>query len=285
MNYRHSFHAGNFGDVFKHALLMPLIRGMQRKEKGFAFVDTHAGLGSYDLEAEAPGRTREYLDGIGRLGRVANPPAALEPFLELVRAFNSARGGPADAIRFYPGSPWIAARLRRPQDRLALSELHPEDFETLRAGFFRERGVGVQRIDAYSALKAHLPNPERRALALIDPPYEDANEVSHIHAAIESALGRMPAATIALWYPIKDRSANEAFKALLGTLPLPPTLCAELLVRRDDRPALLNGCGLAVLNPPWRIEEELAPIVAALEPVLAVESGARSGIEWLVEES
>lgn len=284
MNYRHIHHAGNFCDVFKHALLLPLIRGLQRKEKGFLFLDAHAGVGAYDFAAVA-GRTPEYLNGIGRLWSRQGPPPVLTEYLGLVRRFNHARGNSGASLRHYPGSPRIAAALLRPQDRLALTELHRDDFEALRAEFARERGVGLQRLDAYAALRAYLPPPERRALVLIDPPYEDANEVSRIHAGLAEALTRFPSGTYVVWYPIKDRGSVDAFKALLETLPLPPTLAVELTVFDRDPPDRLNGCGLAILNPPWQVADELATLAEALRQELAIESGASAGLEWLREES
>jgi len=285
MNYRHSFHAGNFCDVFKHALLGPLVRGLQRKEKGFLFLDTHAGTGAYDLSASPPGRTLEFVDGIGRLWERTDLGTAVGDYVARVRAFNSARGQPGvETLRHYPGSPRLAAGLLRPQDRLALTELHPDEFESLRAEFARERGVSVQCIDAYSALRAYLPPPERRALVLIDPPYEDHNEVVRIHAALGEMLVRFPPATYVIWYPIKDRSSAGAFKALLHTLPLPPTLAVELMVHAHDPADRLNGCGLIVLNPPWQSADELAAIAQELRGLLAREPGAWAGLEWLRDE-
>lgn len=284
MNYRHIFHAGNFADVFKHALLLPLIRGMQRKEKGFLFLDTHAGLGAYDLASLPAGRTLEYADGIARLWTGENPHPLVREYVELARRFNRERGGTEAAPRFYPGSPRLATMLLRPQDRLALSELHPEDFETLRAEFGRERGVGIQKLDAYAALRAWLPPPERRALVLIDPPYEDREETARLHAAVEAMLERFGSATYVVWYPITDRSGTDAFKSTLRTLPLPPTLAVELVIYAEERPGRLNGCGLLVLNPPWQIAGELLSTAVALRDALAVEPGARATLDWLREE-
>lgn len=284
MNYRHIFHAGNFADVFKHALLVPLIRGMQRKEKGFLFLDTHAGVGAYDLSSLPAGRTLEYADGIARLWTGGNPGPILREYVDLVREFNRERGGTEAAPRFYPGSPRLAAKLLRPQDRLALSELHPDDHAALRDEFRRERGVGIQNIDAYSALRAWLPPPERRALVLIDPPYEDREETARLHDAIEAMLTHFGSATYVVWYPITDRSGTDAFKATLRTLPLPPTLAVELVIYADERTDRLNGCGLLVLNPPWQIAPELLSTAQALRDALAVEPGARASLDWLRDE-
>jgi 23S rRNA (adenine2030-N6)-methyltransferase len=284
MNYRHNFHAGNFGDVLKHALLLPLLRGMQRKEKGFLYIDTHAGLGSYDLTAAPAGRTLEFTGGIGRLWEASAVPEPLREYLELVRRFNRDAGVPAGVLRFYPGSPQVATMVLRPQDRVALSELHPEDFEVLRKTFAHRRSVSVQRIDAYSALLANLPPPERRALALIDPPYEDANETSRLHAGLEAALRRWPAATLVVWHPIKEPAATEGFKAVLLTLELPPTLAVDFILDPAFPPGRLNGCGLLVLNPPWRIADELAATAEAVREALAGGTLARTRLEWLREE-
>lgn len=284
MNYRHSFHAGNFADVFKHALLVPLVRGMQRKDKGFLFLDTHAGSGAYNLNATPSGRTLEYVDGIGRLWTRQDLAAGVRAYVDVVRKFNFSRGAIGETLRFFPGSPRLAAALLRPQDRLALSELHPDDFETLQTEFSRERGVNVQRIDAYSALRAFLPPPERRALVLIDPPYEDHNEVVRIHAALAETLERFPSGTYVIWYPIKEHAGAGAFKSLLTTLALPPTLAVEITVYGNDPPDRLNGCGILVLNPPWQIAGELAAIATSLRDLLALEPGANAGLEWLREE-
>ena len=285
MNYRHIYHAGNFGDVLKHALLVPLVCAMQRKEKGFVFVDTHAGTGGYDLAAAAAERTSEFAAGIGRLWKAGETPSALSDFLEIVRTYNQAQGAAPGELRYYPGSPSIAAALLRPQDRLALSELHPDDFAELQQAFHRRPRVHTQQIDAYSVIRAYLSSPECRAFVLIDPPYEDANEVSRLHAGLEVGLQRLPAGTFAIWYPIKDRSATDGFLAVLQTLDLPPTLTVELTIRPDNRPDRLNGSGLLVVNPPWRIEGELAAIADALHGTLAVEPGSRAKLEWLVPET
>lgn len=284
MNYRHIFHAGNFADVFKHTLLLPLIRGMQRKEKGFLFLDTHAGLGAYDLASVPAGRTLEYADGIARLWTAENAHPIVREYVGLVRRFNLERGGTEAAPRHYPGSPRLASMLLRPQDKLALSELHPDDFAALRDEFRRDRQVGIQKIDAYSALRAWLPPPERRALVLIDPPYEDREETTRLHDAIDAMLTHFPSGTYVIWYPITDRSGTDAFKSTLRTLPLPPTLAVELVIYASERADRLNGCGLLVLNPPWQIADELRSTAEALRDALAVEPGARATLDWLRDE-
>lgn len=285
MNYRHIFHAGNFGDAVKHALLIPLLRGMQRKESGFLYLDVHAGTASYDLEADAAQRTKEFATGIGRLWTASIAHPAIREYVEIVRAFNRAQGASNGSLHYYPGSPAIVARLRRKQDRLALSELHPDDFESLLRFFAGERNVSAQQIDAYSAMRAHLPPKERRALILIDPPYEDPNEAARIHAALADALRRFPSGCYVVWFPIKNGFAAAAFTAHLDTLPLPPTFVVELTLTAGDGSERLAGCGLVVLNPPWQIETELERIAAELASLLARDDTASHRAFWLQTEA
>ncbi|PTY04751.1 23S rRNA (adenine(2030)-N(6))-methyltransferase RlmJ [Opitutaceae bacterium EW11] len=288
MNYRHQFHAGNFADVWKHCLLIPLIRGMQRKDKGFLFLDTHAGRGAYDLSAAARGdsleRTPEHPDGFGRLSAAPNLPGLVSEYVSLVKEFNWARGGAGTEVRYYPGSPWITQKLLRDQDRLALCELHPEENSALKAEFAQERGVSVQTLDGYTAIRAMLPPLEKRAMVLIDPSFEEKDEFDRIVSAVTEALRRMPAVTIAVWYPLTQRAGvDRFFDQLLLTNP-PPCFTAELMVAGEDSSLKMKGCGLLVLNPPWQIEREFAPAVEALPGLLAQGTGGGGRLVWLVRE-
>lgn len=292
MNYRHQFHAGNFADVWKHALLIPLIRGLQRKDKGFLFLDTHAGRGSYDLAAAARGdslaRKPEHPDGIGRLLSADALPVGLADYLSLVKEFDWSRSSGSSTastgLRHYPGSPWITQRLLRDQDRLALCELHPDESAALKAEFTQESGVTVQTLDGYTAIRAMLPPLEKRAMVLIDPSFEEKDEFAQIVAAVKEAVRRMPAVTIAVWYPLTQRAGVDAFlDQLLMTNP-PPCFTAELMVAGEDSALKMKGCGLLVLNPPWQIERELSPLVEALPALLAQGPGSSGRIQWLVKE-
>lgn len=289
MNYRHHYHAGNYADVFKHVLLVPLIRAMQRKEKGFLYLDTHAGRGSYDLTLPSvlpDGREREpeHPAGIGRLWDAENLPAGVVEYLALVWRFNERKGGPADALQFYPGSPWLARLLLRPQDRMALCELRAEEAEALEFEFARERNVQVLALDGYTGLKAQLPPPEKRALVLIDPPFESKGEFADIERGVAEALRRLPSAVIAIWYPVTERARTEAFQRALQTLAV-PALCAELSIAGDGSQLRMKGCGLLVLNPPWRIEPEIQTVLPSLVERLQVDDGARATCTWLVPEA
>jgi len=289
MNYRHHFHAGNFADVFKHVLLLQLIRAMQRKEKGFLYLDTHAGRGGYDLalpalRADGAIREPEFPAGIGRLWDAPGLPPVLADYLGLVRRYQERQGGTGPELRFYPGSPWIAKMLLRPQDRMALCELRPDDAEALDFAFARESRVTVQVLDGYTALKALLPPPEKRALVLIDPPFEEKGEFAAILRGLGDVLRRLPGAACAVWYPITERAGVGELQHDLHALPLPPTLYAELHVAGEQSALRLQGCGLLVLNPPWQIETEIRAVLPALVERLGVEPGASSDLGWLVPE-
>ncbi|MDD3179744.1 MAG: 23S rRNA (adenine(2030)-N(6))-methyltransferase RlmJ [Opitutaceae bacterium] len=285
MNYRHHFHAGNFADVFKHVLLLVLLRAMQRKEKGFLYLDTHAGRGGYDLGATMPGREPEWPGGIGRLWDAPDLPPALAGYVALVRQFDARHGPATGAPHHYPGSPWVAKQALRPQDRLVLTELRADDAEALAAEFAEQRRVSVQCLDGYTALKALLPPPERRALTLIDPPFESKTEYADILAGLREALRRFPGGVYAIWYPLTERARADEFLAALQAPPAPPALLAEFNVAGPDSELRLKGCGLLIINPPWQIEREFAVLLPALTDRLQTGAGASWRLEWLVPEA
>jgi 23S rRNA (adenine2030-N6)-methyltransferase len=287
LNYRHHYHAGNYADVFKHVLLLQLVRAMQRKEKGFLYLDTHAGRGGYDLTVPSvlpDGRTREpeHPAGIGRLWAIRREDAVAD-YLELVRRFNERRGGGPGALQFYPGSPWLVRMVMRPQDRMTLCELRPEDAEALDLEFAREKGVKVLALDGYTGLKAQLPPPEKRALVLVDPPFESKEEFADIAQGLAEALRRMPGVVLAVWYPVTERARTDAFQQEITGLGV-PALFAELAIAGDGSQLRMKGCGLLVLNPPWRIDGEFRAVLPALVETLRVDDGARGVCQWLVPE-
>ena len=290
MNYRHHYHAGNYADVFKHVLLLQLIRAMQRKEKGFLYLDTHAGRGGYDLSMPSvlpDGRSREpeYPAGIGRLWDwAAGKGAVIEDYLALIRRFNDRQGAVGPELKFYPGSPWVAKLSLRAQDRMALFELRADDAEALDFDFARESRVKVQAIDGYTGLKAVLPPPEKRALVLIDPPFESKNEFTDILTGIREMLKRLPSAVCAVWYPITERVRVDGFHRDFLELAPPPTLFAEIHIAGDGSQLRMKGCGLLILNPPWQIAGEIRAILPLLVERLKVDAGAGFECAWLVPE-
>jgi 23S rRNA (adenine2030-N6)-methyltransferase len=278
MNYRHAYHAGNFADVQKHAVLALVIEHLKRKEGAFRYVDTHSGIGVYDLGSVQAEKTGEWQDGIGRVLAAANPPAELEPYLRAVDSVN-----PGGGVLHYPGSPAVVAALARPIDKLALCELHPEDAATLRRAFARDGRVGVHHMDGYVALKAMLPVPERRGMVLIDPPFEVRDEFAQMRKGLAQALKRWPTGLYGLWYPIKAREPVARFHADLAMLGLPKALVAEVMVHDGDAPDRLNGAGLVLVNPPWKLDEALGTLLPWLAATLAPGTGFHR-LEWLVPE-
>jgi 23S rRNA (adenine2030-N6)-methyltransferase len=286
VNYRHHFHAGNFADAMKHALLAELVRGLQRKETGLLLLDTHAGRGRYDLEAAARGdslaRQPEWPDGLGRLWERADLPPALAAYVALVRDFDRRQGNLTPAPRFHPGSPRLLEILARPQDRAVFCELEPGESAALRGEFLLSPRTEVRAMDGYTAVRALLPPPERRALVLIDPSYERPDEPVQIVGAIRDGLRRLPAGTFAIWYPLSPRARPDELLDRLAELPLPPTLVAELVV--NPASPTMAGCGLAILNPPWQFDRVARPLLDFLGKILAQAPDAGGHLRWLVPE-
>ena len=261
MNYRHAFHAGNFADCAKHALLLWMLDALARKPKPFFVLDTHAGVGRYDLHRGDAARTGEWRDGIAKL--LHDPAPALRRYVEAVSAIESVGDG-TEGEFLYPGSPLLIYQALREDDRLACCELHPEDEAALRAVFHGEGQAGVHLRDGYTALRALLPPKERRGLILIDPPFEAPGEFERLLKALEDGAARFDTGIYVAWYPIKGRAPVTAFHDAVRHAGLRDVVAAELWLRRPIDPAVLNGCGLLVRNPPYGFEAAAGEILGAL---------------------
>ena len=277
--YRHLFHAGNFADVFKHALLARLLLALARKDKAFCYLDTHAGIGRYDLTHPWAQKNAEWKEGIGRLWNRMDPPETLVPYLDTVRAEN-----PDGRLRFYPGSPRIARRLLRPIDRMVLTELNKADQATLKELFDGERRVAVHLMDGYQALKAFLPPPERRGLVLVDSSFDRAGEFQRMTEALAAAHKRWATGVLAFWYPLMEPSVMRAFQRQVADSGVRRILRLEFSIRPERWSTSLRGCGLLVVNPPFGFDGEARAIVEWLQPVLAEEGKGAWSVEWLVPE-
>ncbi len=279
MNYRHAFHAGNFADVLKHLVLTLCLERLNAKPTPWRYIDTHAGVGLYDLTSQEAERSPEWRQAVLRLWeQIGSAPPdvrqALGPLMACLRAEN-----PGETLTIYPGSPSMAAAMARADDALRLCELHEESNERLHAALGRDRRVKIELRDGYEALVAYLPPPERRGLVLIDPPFEagraDArSDFAWILRAMRKSLKRWPEGAYAIWRPIKDIAAVEAFDAELATLAidecgLPPDklLVVDLWVRALGA-GPLAGAGLVLVNPPYGLEENLAVALPWLADVL-----------------
>jgi 23S rRNA (adenine2030-N6)-methyltransferase len=277
MNYRHAFHAGGFVDVMKHVTLTRLIEYLKLKPAAFRMIDTHAGIGRYSLTGDEAKRSPEWLDGIDRLLRAEIRPAAktlLQPYLDAVMSEN-----PNGTLARYPGSPLLARRLFRPQDRLSALELHPADYRRLRDLFEGDVQVRVTELDGWLALNAYVPPKEKRGLVLVDPPFEEPGEWGRMVEGLGKAHRKWATGIYLLWYPLKEPREVNGFVADLKATGIARMLRAELTVA----PALagtLYGSGLIVVNPPYTLEGELRIVLPALAEVLQ-QGKAGHRLEWI----
>ena len=282
MNYRHAFHAGNFADVVKHIILTRILAYLMKKDAAFRVIDTHAGIGLYDLFGNEAERTGEWQDGIGRLID-AKPPAPfaelIAPYLGAVRARNS-----DGRLRYYPGSPMITRHMLRSQDRLMALELHPSDAWALRKNFADDFQVRVTTLDGWAAMGTHLPPKEKRGLVLVDPPFEEKGEFTRMAQSLEKAHARWPGGIYAYWYPIKDVTEVNAYIKALKASGIPKILRIELTIDSPATPPRLHGTGMIVVNPPFVLEQEMRTVLPVLAELLGVEGRGRWSVDWVAGE-
>ena len=278
MNYRHAYHAGNHADVLKHAVLARVLVHLKKKDKPFRVIDAHGGIGIYDLDGIEAGKTLEWQGGIGKMAEPFAPgvEALLTPYRETVAKLN-----PDGGLARYPGSPWIAARFMREEDRMVANELHPEDKVLLEDCFRHDRRVKVTGVDADICIKANLPPPERRGLVLIDPPYEQTDEADRAMRMLAEGLRRFATGCFMLWYPVKADGLAERLCDAAQALAVPGTLKCELRVRESFREGGLAGSGLVIVNPPWRLDRELALLLPALARRLGLGNWGQGTVSWL----
>ncbi len=282
MNYRHAYHAGNFADVLKHVVLALCLQHLRLKDTPFRVLDTHAGAGLFDLDGIEAGKTGEWRDGVGRIlaaDAPPPPPAIIDLLAPWLAAIVASNDGVADQWHRYPGSPAIAAHALRPQDKLVLSELHPSDRNSLSALFRRDEAVKVVELDGWMALRSFLPFPERRGLILIDPPYEERDELVRLPGRLAPALKRFANAMVIIWYPAKSPDAVEHLHREVQALGGLKILRADLSVGiAGDAPGL-SGCGLLIINPPWTLPGQLRQLM----PFLAERLAQGPDASWKVE--
>jgi 23S rRNA (adenine2030-N6)-methyltransferase len=265
--YRHAFHAGNHADVLKHVVLVALLAHLNAKEKGWRYVDTHAGAGGYSLEGRYAQKKSEFEQGVARVLARDDAPPIVADYLTLVRRFN-----PPGSLEQYPGSPAIAQMLMRPQDQLRLSELHPTDHRILAAYLGKASGVQVANVDGFEALKAHLPPPTRRGLVLIDPSYEGqrgAGQYARVVAALRDALQRFADGIYMVWYPRVARVEATQLPRRLRALAPKGWLDARLEVQKAQGGFGLAGSGVFVINPPHTLHAQLQQALPWLAEALA----------------
>jgi len=277
VNYRHAYHAGNFADVLKHSVLVALLEALKHKSTPISYLDTHAGSARYALTSDEAEKTREFAAGITPLLGLAQLPSELHVYLNLVRAFNS-----GSQLHTYPGSPLIAASLLRANDRMIFCELQADEARKLKAEFASDPRVGCHQRDGYEAMRAFLPPKEKRGMVLVDPPYEA--QLAEFEAILESmreAHRRWPTGLYAIWFPIKLRQDIEIFYRRLRELAFTKILVAELCLHQPNTALRLNGCGLALINPPYRFEHSLSAMLPVLAKALEQSRYGSHSVRWL----
>jgi 23S rRNA (adenine2030-N6)-methyltransferase len=277
LSYRHAFHAGNHADVLKHLIEVQLLRYLAQKDKPFWYIDTHAGAGCYSLDSGYAIQNAEYESGIARLWARDDLPAPLAEYVMLVKHFN-----PDGQLKLYPGSPLVAMQLLREQDRMRLFELHPSDSEILQQNFAGHgTQVLMQAADGFGALKALLPPPPRRALALIDPPYEDKQDYQRVVEALREGLKRFANGIYAVWYPQLQRAEARQLPEQLKRLPVKSWLNVALTVQTPNEDGFgMYGSGMFILNPPWLLHGVLQEVMPYLVKILGQDSGAAFTLEY-----
>lgn len=274
MNYRHAYHAGNFADVMKHTALIAALDYLKKKDKPFCVIDSHAGSGLYDLSGHEASRTKEARTGVAKLTGLGDMPPALARYVEVVGSFGNDR---------YPGSPLIAQKLLRRDDRLVAVEKHPEEYAALEAALRPFANTRTIQADGYARLVALLPPPERRGLVLIDPPYEADDEFAQVSAALAAAWTRFATGIYLIWFPIKRRADADSLAGEIRSRGVTKLLLLTLDVGRpaDAPPERLSQSGLLVANPPFGFEASMREALAYLAKHLAQGPGAGSRVQSL----
>ncbi len=273
--YRHAFHAGNHADVLKHIVLGLVLRHMNVKDKGYRFVDTHAGAGGYSLEGRYALKKGEFEQGIARLWGRDDLPGPVADYVALVRQFN-----PQGSLEQYPGSPAIAQMLLRAQDQMRLYELHPTDERILRGFIDKTQPAQLLHADGFAGLRSQLPPPTRRGVVLIDPSYEGNGDYARVVATLREALGRFAEGTYLVWYPQVTKVEAAQLPRRLKALAPRGWLHARLTVQRPDSQGFgLAGSGMFVINPPHPLHEQMRTLLPWLTTALAQYDGASHLLE------
>jgi 23S rRNA (adenine2030-N6)-methyltransferase len=255
LSYRHGFHAGNHADVLKHWACVLMAEYMSEKGKPYWYVDTHSGAGVYSLDSAESAKTEEYKSGIQAIWN-QDTPKVFASYFDIIKALNK-----SDELKLYPGSPWFVAQCLEQGDRARLFELHPQDYKLLNRNFGGDRSIKVEQLDGFSGLKALLPPLTKRALVVIDPPYEQLKEYDLVVQNITQSLKRFATGVYVVWYPLINRNekqnASEKMVNKLKKLGAKSTLDVRFWVSGKDEEAGMYGSGLFILNPPWSLERQL----------------------------
>jgi len=278
LSYQHAYHAGNFADVHKHAVLCLLLEALRAKEKPYFVLDAFAGRGGYDLASQESAKTGEYHHGVEKVWPESDAPPSLSSYMAAVRQYNE-----DDGLKRYPGSPWLIRQLLRQQDRMALCELHPAEFDLLRSTIRSSRQVALHMRDGLDAMKGLLPPKERRGLLLIDPSYEVKSEYAGVAEAIVHAYRHWREGVYAVWYPLLAADNHDKLLNGLKHSGIRKILDSRLIVDSDRAPGMF-GSGMVIINPPWKLEEQLKEVLPWLAGRLGRKGKGEFSVRWLVAE-
>jgi 23S rRNA (adenine2030-N6)-methyltransferase len=278
LSYRHAFHAGNHADVLKHYVLSLVLEYMNQKDKPYWYIDTHAGAGMYMLTSEYAQKNAEFETGIARLFAAKNLPESLTNFVESIRKYNQ-----NNRLNFYPGSPKIAESILRNEDKMRLFELHPNDYKQLVENF-KNRQTKTEMLDGFTGIKACLPPPTKRAVVLIDPPYELKDDYQRVVDCIKDSLKCFATGTYLIWYPLLQRSEPSEMVEKLKSLNMDSWLNVSLNVQApSDEGFGMHGSGLFIINPPWTLPKILEETMPILTKLLSVDETAGYQIDYQIK--
>lgn len=275
LSYRHAFHAGNHADVLKHYVLHAVLAYFNQKDKPYWVIDTHAGAGMYQLNSEFASKNAEFSTGIARVLNATNRPTSVDDYVQTIMSFNQQA-----SLLAYPGSPMIAAHQVRMGDKLRLFELHPSDFKLLSENIPPSRQTQVEMLDGFKGIKACLPPPTKRAVVLIDPPYEVKDDYQHVVHCIQDSLKRFSTGTYLIWYPLLQRTEPELMVQQLHALGIQNWLDVRLTVQQPSTEGYgMHGSGMFVINPPWTLPALLNDSLPWLAQQLALDDGAHFSVD------
>ncbi|BFM49473.1 23S rRNA (adenine(2030)-N(6))-methyltransferase RlmJ [Marinomonas sp. THO17] len=279
LSYRHIYHAGNHADILKHVTVSQICRHFIKKETPFFYLDTHAGIGQYELTSDQAQKNKEFHSGISRLLQQEQLPNAVEGLMDIVRDMNDANN-----LAWYPGSPKVVDYYTRQKDKLHLCELHPNDFPLLAALFPHKRKANVVKENGFAAVKAMLPPPQKRGFVLMDPPYEVKKDYDYVVQALTEGHKRFPQGTYAIWYPVLTRQQVDKLLKSVKATEIRNVLLLELCVRDSEKQRGMSGSGMIIVNPPWTLEKDAEEFLPFLKNVLAEDNAAAFQITWITPE-
>lgn len=250
LSYRHGYHAGNAADVLKHFILTYVLDYIKKKDKGFIFIDSHAGAGKYLISDPYMQKNKEYLQGIEKILQLKNDNIFLKKYLDLVKSINF-----NSDLKIYPGSCFLAAKSLRPNDNLYFFELHPKEFLNLKKNFENDSRVIIENRDSYQRLKKLLPPKEKRAVILIDPSYELKDEYEKVSEMLSDCYKKFPLGVYIIWYPVLKNKKSEKF--IFNVLKKKYKNLSHVEMITDNLNNGMQGSGLFILNCPWSIENDI----------------------------